>query len=171
MNGNEQYMDLISILSGRPAAEADVYGDSEHRDIKGIVRFYAAPRGTLVYARISGLPSPAGKCKSPVFGFHIHEGAECSGHDGGSFSHVMAHYNPGGCEHPHHAGDMPPLFGNGGFALSIFLTDRFTPDEVAGKTVIIHSDPDDFTTQPSGNSGQKIACGEIRALGRRRRRY
>lgn len=75
---------------------------------------------------------------------------------------AMAHYNPGGCKHPYHADDLPPLFGNNGFVLSLFLTNRFSGDEVIGRTVIIHDQPDDFTTQPSGNSGTKTACGVIR---------
>lgn len=41
------------------------------------------------------------------------------------------------------------------------MTDRFTIDETIGKTVIIHAKPDDFVTQPSGNAGEKIACGVI----------
>lgn len=77
------------------------------------------------------------------------------------FADAMSHYNPNDCEHPHHAGDLPPLFGNDGFALLLFLTSRFSVDEIIGKTVIIHDQPDDFTTQPSGNSGTKIACGVI----------
>lgn len=72
------------------------------------------------------------------------------------------HFNPGGKPHPFHSGDMPPLFGCDGMAYSIFLTNRFTPDEIVGRTVIIHLNPDDFTTQPSGNSGEMIACGVIR---------
>ena len=59
---------------------------------------------------------------------------------------------------------MPPLFGNSGRAWLAFLTDRITVDEIIGKTVVIHSAPDDFTTQPSGNSGSKIACGAIERL-------
>ena len=39
---------------------------------------------------------------------------------------------------------------------------RFRIDEIIGKTIIIHSSTDDFTSQPSGNSGSKIACGEIK---------
>ena len=79
-----------------------------------------------------------------------------------AFADAMSHYNPMGCEHPYHAGDLPPLFGSNGSALLLFLTDRFSVKEVIGKTVIIHDRPDDFTTQPSGNSGTKIACGVIR---------
>ena len=74
----------------------------------------------------------------------------------------MTHYNPKDCPHPYHAGDMPPLFGNNGEAFMAFMTDRFTVEEIIGKTVIIHSNPDDFTTQPGGNSGEKIACGKIK---------
>lgn len=74
----------------------------------------------------------------------------------------MSHYDPEGCEHPYHSGDLPPLFGNDGLALSIFLTNRFSVGEIIGKTVLIHERPDDFTTQPSGNSGMKIACGVIK---------
>lgn len=43
-------------------------------------------------------------------------------------------------------------------------TDRFYVDEIIGKTVIVHEDPDDFHTQPSGNAGKKIACGVILRL-------
>ena len=42
------------------------------------------------------------------------------------------------------------------------FTDRFCVEEIIGKTVIIHNDPDDFHTQPAGNAGKKIACGVIR---------
>ena len=78
------------------------------------------------------------------------------------FSATMAHYNPAKCNHPFHAGDLPPLFGNHGYAFSIFLINRFLLSEVLGKTVIIHGNPDDFTTQPSGNAGEKLACGGIK---------
>ena len=62
------------------------------------------------------------------------------------------HFNPLDCPHPYHAGDMPPLFSVNGNAFLCFMTDRFKIKEVLGKAVIIHSKPDDFTTQPSGNA-------------------
>ncbi|MDD6094940.1 MAG: superoxide dismutase family protein, partial [Clostridia bacterium] len=116
---------------------------------------------TVVLTEVTGLPSDEGKCRGHIFGFHIHEGEKCSGNEKDPFAHTGTHYNPGECEHPNHAGDMPSLFGNGGIALSLFLTDRFSVREVIGRTAVIHSMPDDFTSQPSGNSGEKIACGEI----------
>ena len=48
-----------------------------------------------------------------------------------------------------------------GFAWMAVLTDRFRVPDILGRTVIVHSQPDDFTTQPSGNAGAKIACGVI----------
>ena len=82
-------------------------------------------------------------------------------HPNDPFPNSGAHYNPKECPHPFHAGDMPPLFGADGYAFLTFVTSRFTVKEIVGKTVIIHSSPDDFTTQPSGNAGEKIACGLI----------
>ena len=58
--------------------------------------------------------------------------------------------------------DLPSLFTTKGNAFLAVLTDRFSINEIIGKTVIIHSAPDDFRTQPAGNSRSKIACGEIR---------
>lgn len=154
--------DLISVLRGRPQAAASIAGSVDHPGISGTVRLYQTHAGVVVLAEVSGLPRSDRPCQERIFGFHIHEGSDCGGSMGGPFSDAMAHYDPGRCEHPHHAGDLPPLFGNDGLALSLFLTDRFSADEVIGKTVIIHDHPDDFTTQPSGNSGTKIACGVIR---------
>lgn len=144
-----------------PAAFAQLRGSSEYPSIRGIVRFYPVGSGVLVEARIAGLPSPAAVCESPVFGFHLHEGELCAPSEDDPFGQAGGHYNPEGCLHPHHAGDFPPLFGVRGNAFTLFLTDRFTVGEIIGKTVIIHSAPDDFTTQPAGNSGRKIACGRI----------
>ena len=91
---------------------------------------------------------------------HIHQFGDCSG----DFSKTGEHYNPENNLHPSHAGDLLPLFGNQGYAWSAFYDKRFTINEIIGKSVIIHSDPDDFTTQPSGNAGTKIGCGEIRRI-------
>ena len=138
-------------------------GSSEYPGISGTVRFYQTNRGVLVKAEIGGLPHSSDKCGERIFGFHIHAGGSCMGNESDPFADTGKHYDRSDCPHPQHSGDMPPLFGNRGFALSAFLTDRFTVDEIIGKTVVIHSMPDDFTTQPSGNSGKKIACGLITA--------
>lgn len=159
-HGNSD-IQLLSLLRGRPQATAQLTGSSQYPDLAGNVRFYQTRSGVVVWAKADGLPHSALPCQSRVFGFHIHAGTDCAGNMDDPFADAMSHYDPDDCPHPHHAGDLPPLFGNRGSALSLFLTDRFSVDEVIGKTIIIHDRPDDFTTQPSGNSGTKIACGVI----------
>ena len=153
---------LARFLHAHPQAIAELAGSAVYPYISGAVRFYQTPAGTLVYAEIRGLPFSDDPCEGRVFGFHIHEGADCTGNTDDPFAQTLAHYDPAGRPHPYHAGDLPPLFGCRGFALCCFLTDRFAAQEVIGKTVVIHDRPDDFTTQPSGGAGAKIACGVIR---------
>ena len=147
-----------------PAASAKIAGGPAHPDIAGRVNFFPAGNGVLVIAEVHGLPSKDEACPVEVFGFHIHTGSDCTGTAEDPFSNAGAHFNPKNCPHPAHAGDLPPLFGNDGYAFMMVYTDRFSVPDVIGRTVIIHSNPDDFTTQPSGNSGQKIACGQIRRV-------
>ena len=122
--------------------------------ITGTVKFYLKSRGILVVASVQGLPPSA----TGIYGFHIHEGNRCSGPE---FSATGSHYNPTDNPHPNHAGDLPPLFSCGGNAYLALLTNRFTVGDILGRTVVIHSNPDDFHSQPAGNSGIKIACGII----------
>lgn len=152
---------LFSVLRGRPQAAACIAGSENYPAISGRVRFYQTGKGVIVWTEISGLPHSELPCHERVFGFHIHKGTDCGGNMEDPFADAMSHYDPNGCEHPYHAGDLPPLFGNKGFALSLFLTDRFSANEIIGRTIIIHDRPDDFATQPSGNSGTKIACGLV----------
>lgn len=146
----------------RPTAAAVIKGSSAYPQVNGTVNFYQTSRGVIVSAEVSGLPSPEDGCENPVFAFHIHASGSCTGTTEDPFADAGPHYNPHDCPHPQHAGDMPPLFGNRGFALLIFFTDRFCVRDIIGRTVIIHSGPDDFTSQPAGNAGKKIACGEIK---------
>ena len=91
-------------------------------------------------------------------GFHIHDGNSCEPMMEGG------HYNPTNKPHSQHVGDMPPLLANDGVAFSGFYTKRFYPEDIVGKVVVIHCNPDDFVSQPSGNPGSIIACGEIKEL-------
>lgn len=155
-------INTVSVLSQKPNAVSIISGSEKYKNIHGIAKFYYTMDGVLVYIQVSGLPSHKPGCTGPVFAVHIHEGNSCSGTKTDPFANAKMHYNPDNCKHPYHAGDMPPLFGNNGQAVSVFLTDRFTLREIIGKTIIIHSEPDDFTSQPSGNAGEKIACGVIK---------
>ena len=163
---NRSTVDLLSILRGRPQAAASIVGSKDYPGISGSVRLYQANAGVIVLAQVTGLPQSDIPCQERAFGFHIHEGTDCGGNMDDPLADAMSHYNPDGYGHPYHAGDLPPLFGNNGLAVSAFLTDRFLVEDIIGRVVIIHSQPDDFTTQPSGGSGEKIACGAVhRAAG------
>lgn len=161
MNKNNNAIDLGRLLRMLPDAIAVMYGSRRYPQIYGSVRFYRTANGTLTVADVSGLPSGDGACDSPILAFHIHGGDSCTGNEEDPFANAGTHYDPNFCPHPYHAGDLPPLFSSGGKAFLAVLTDRFGIDDVVGKTVVIHSSPDDFTTQPSGNAGEKIACGVI----------
>ena len=139
----------------KPQAIAFINGKNTTVAIRGTVKFYQKANCVLVVADINGLP----QTDTNFFGFHIHEGDNCGGID---FSGSKGHYNPAGTPHPKHAGDQSPLMLCGNRAQLSFMTDRFKVSEIIGRTVVIHDMPDDFTSQPSGNSGQKIACGIIK---------
>ena len=104
-------------------------------------------------------------------GLHIHEVGDCSSGDGMS---TKGHFNPFGRPHgPHgkperHAGDLPALWAKkDGRAKVDVMLDVITvgpgPASVIGRGLIVHADPDDYRTQPTGNAGARIACGVIRS--------
>ena len=153
---------FASVLNRQPHSYADIKGSEEYPDIRGQVRFFQTKYGTLVATEVFGLPREYRDCQDAIFAYHIHEGNVCAGNCIDPFGQAMSHYNPKMCDHPYHAGDLPPLFGNNGYAFSAFLTDKFSACEIIGRTILIHSAADDFTSQPSGNSGARIACGVIK---------
>lgn len=157
---------LCAIITRRPDAVAFLNGGEKYKEIRGQVFFYELSDSVIVRAEVSGLPEENGTCQNPIFAFHIHEGTQCSGISEDPFANAGMHYNPDHCQHPYHAGDMPPLFSVDGSAVLLFLTNRFSVREIIGRTVIIHAKSDNFMTQPSGNSGEKIACGVIRMTAR-----
>lgn len=122
---------------------AEIKGLEAYPEIKGRVVFEEKREGVLVSAHICNLP----RTENNIFAFHIHD--------------EKGHYNPDNNPHPRHRGDMPPLFGAKGRASLCFVTDRFNLCEIVGKRVVIHIGVDDFTSQPSGNSGEMIATGII----------
>ena len=143
------------------SAKANIKGGKMFPKITGTVLFKETSQGVLVTAKISNLPQSNTNCKGRFFGFHIHEGNSCTGDKTDEFKNSKGHLNSNMCPHPFHTGDFPPLLENNGYAYSKFLTNKFKISEIIGKVIIIHDLPDDFTTQPSGNSGTKIACGII----------
>ena len=75
---------------------------------------------------------------------------DCSGV---GFPNTGSHYNSDDRDHPLHAGDLPPLLSSNGSACLAVMTDRFRVKDIIGRTVVIHSGPDDFRTQSAGNAG------------------
>lgn len=159
------YADIIQavnvLLTMEPTAVSNIRGSRFFPAISGRALFYPLSAGTFMAIHVIGLPDKNTPCGKAFYGFHIHEGKSCTGTDTDPFADAGGHYNPSGCAHPHHAGDLPPLLGNNGEALLMFYIDSFLPTEIIGRTIIIHEMADDFHTQPSGDSGMKIACGEI----------
>ena len=140
-------------------AKAIIKGSSKYPNLHGIIYFKQMKNGVLVTLVVFNLPFE--KCKNEIYGFHIHEGTKCSGNNEDEFADVGSHFSTNDCQHPYHSGDMPPIFGNNGYAYMSFFTNRFKLSEIINKAVIIHKNTDDLTTQPSGNSKEKIACGII----------
>lgn len=146
------------LRSCKPGAIACIRGNAQYPQLCGALKFFSTPYvGVLVTAEIYGLPNMDTPDSSDFYAMHIHEAGDCTP----PFSKTGAHYNPTEKPHPYHAGDMLPLMGNQGFAWLAFYDERFTIPDIIGRSVIIHKMADDFTTQPSGNAGEKIACGVI----------
>jgi Cu-Zn family superoxide dismutase len=131
----------------------------------GSVSFVESGGAVLVRADVRNL-RPGGE-----FGFHVHEKGDCSSAD---FMSAGGHFNPGGKPHAHfgkperHAGDLVNLKadaeGNATYAFETkLLTVTKGPNSVLGRAVVIHANPDDYASQPAGNSGPRIACGLIRS--------
>lgn len=157
---------LEETLQKKPYAQAVLRGSALAPELSGLVQFYPMKEGALVVAQVDGLPEhlPAVLDKPPIgpFGFHIHEGGTCGIQMGeNAFESAGGHYNPTNEYHPQHAGDLPVLFSDNGYALLAVYTGRFKPADVLGRTAMIHRNPDDFRTQPAGNSGVRLACGVI----------
>lgn len=137
---------------------------TEGNQARGLVMFHEMTDHLMVHARISGLKPDA------EHGFHVHEHGSCASADGAS---AGGHFNPDGKPHgpqtsAHHAGDMPSLKADAkGSANQKFMLTGVTLAEgkasLVGRAVIVHAQADDYTTQPTGNSGARIACGVIAA--------
>ena len=149
-------------MMGGPSATA-VLDPTQGNNARGTVDFVQKGDKVAFTAKLSGLPPGP-------HGFHIHEKGDCSSPDGMS---AGGHYNPLGKPHAHptdanhHAGDMPMVVADSaGVAYLTGELDTISigsgPADIVGKAVIVHKDADDFKTQPTGNSGARIACGVIR---------
>lgn len=129
----------------------------------GFVTFKRVADGVLVSGQVQGL------APNTEHGFHIHEKGDCSSGDGMS---TGGHFNPDGKRHgalnenEHHAGDLQSLNSDANGVAKFSYESRTLSvgngtTDVIGHGLIVHRDPDDFKTQPTGNSGPRIACAGI----------
>jgi Cu-Zn family superoxide dismutase len=145
-----------------PRATAQLKPLGKHKAF-GEVTFDQVGNKVRVVAYVQGL------VPDREHGFHIHEVGDCSSPDGMS---TKGHFNPFGKPHGHfhsaerHAGDLPALkAGKDGRAKVDVELDTITvtpgPASIVGRGLIVHADPDDYKTQPTGNAGARIACAVI----------
>ena len=151
-----------SMMASGPSATAVLEG-TKGNTVGGKAEFVQKGDKVYVTASVSGL-APG------QHGFHIHEKGDCSSGDGMS---AGGHFNPLGKPHAapstpdRHAGDMPMLVADGSGNATLkaeldVITIGGGSTDIVGRSVIVHKDPDDFKTQPTGNSGARVACGVIR---------
>jgi len=129
--------------------------------VAGTVKFKEDGGKIQVLARLTGLAPGA-------HGFHVHEKGDCSAPDAMS---AGGHFNPDNQAHghpqkgPHHAGDMLMLVadtsGKADLLTELTGVSISGATGIVGKAVIVHAAADDYTTQPTGNSGARVACGVI----------
>jgi Cu-Zn family superoxide dismutase len=131
----------------------------------GTVMFHQHSDAVMVHARISGLKA------NQEHGFHVHEKGDCSSGDGLS---TGGHFNPLAKAHGHHgsgdkhAGDLPSLKADAEGKVDVRfrvvgITIGSGATDIVGKGLIVHAQPDDYKTQPTGNAGARVACAVITA--------
>lgn len=130
----------------------------------GALKITAAGTGVKISGMVQGLQPDS------EFGFHFHEKGDCSAPDATS---AGAHFNPTSQNHgnpqapPHHAGDMLNVKSDAQGVAEVSIDNPEVSlqtgqlNDILGKALVVHAKPDDYTTQPSGNSGDRIACGVV----------
>ena len=145
-----------------PAYVATTLQPTTGNTATGTVWFIADGGDVRMRGRVTGLKP------NQEHGFHVHEKGDCSSPDAMS---AGGHFNPSGKPHgppsgEHHAGDLPALRADSAGTATLDSRVRGVaggPAEFAGKALVVHLSADDYTTQPTGNSGARIACGVIAA--------
>ncbi len=151
-------------MPGGPMAMARLESTRGHT-ASGMAMFHQRGDVVMLHVRVQGLKP------GQEHGFHIHDKGDCSSGDGMS---TGGHFNPGGKPHgrhdaaERHAGDLPSLKADAAGRVDVHL--QLTglaigsgAANIVGRGLIVHADPDDYRTQPTGNAGARIACGVIEA--------
>ena len=166
MNASRHRRPLLMFAFAGLLAHAHAAPSSAHADLAPASG--SAVHGTVAVTAVNGgvrLEVKATGLTPGVHGFHVHEVGDCSAPDASS---AKGHFNPGGKPHGSHAGDLADLTADatGTATLTTVMTGLSLdegPTGIIGRAFVIHADPDDHVTQPSGNSGKRVACGVIKA--------
>lgn len=157
--------------AGTMAASTTVtmQGGPDDTDFAGTLTITPEGTGVRIVADVAGVD------KDGKHGIHVHENGMCEHHpaDAGAkpFSTAGGHFNPAGAEHacpptdPRHAGDLGNIDISGGKGHLELSVANLTMDQLNGKAIILHAGEDDCKTQPTGNSGDRIACGVVGGTG------
>jgi Cu-Zn family superoxide dismutase len=150
-----------------PAATATAALQSDEAGFSGTVTLTDdGAGGVKIVADVSGVK------KDGKHGFHVHENGMCD--HTGHFKSAGGHFNPSGSDHacpptdPRHAGDLGNLEvtgGTGHLEITSSALSLSGPNSVVGKALILHTGEDDCKTQPTGNSGDRLACGVVTMSG------
>ncbi len=158
------------------SAVATLQAGAESQGFSGTVTFTPAAGGLHLVADLKGAPPGP-------HGIHLHENGQCTHDDpaGKHFSSAGGHFNPTGAPHacpatdPRHAGDFGNVTvgadGTGHLDLDVSQISLSGANSVVGKAVILHAGADDCATQPSGNSGDRLACGVVQLQGMENQRH
>lgn len=146
---------------GTNSAQADMHGYLDSV-LHGAVRFDEDGDSMHVKALIKGLIAGG------IYGIHVHETGNCSSPEasGDHFEPSEPHGNPFDSAGTHHRGDLPNVVADSaGIGHMEFTTDAIdlntTANSVVNRAVVLHAFPDDYLSQPAGNTGTRIACGVI----------
>jgi Cu-Zn family superoxide dismutase len=124
-------------------------------------------RGVLTLMQGDGFVQITGKVEgleTGMHGFHIHEFGDLSSADGKA---AGDHFNPTGHKHggpdskQRHAGDLGNINAKAGAADVMIKAEGLKLHFIIGRSLVVHAKADDFKTQPSGDSGDRIAVGVI----------